>query len=216
MGLLEKLAEDDPLRFGLELQLQMTLAPALIAVKGFAAPEVKSSFSRSRALCDMIGASEPLFPAMRGLMSFYSVHADYDSAIDIGAELQAVVEQTKDSGQQLELGWVMGSALLFSGKLGKSMAFFEQARSLYDPSEHAPHAIIYGQDPGVATLTHYLVGLNLQARYDEAQEVATAVMQLTGQLNHPFTRAQAAGFLQSALFLRGDYLVYFFFIKTVR
>ena len=38
-----------------ELDLQITLGPALIAIKGWAAPEVEKTYTRARALCQQVG-----------------------------------------------------------------------------------------------------------------------------------------------------------------
>jgi class 3 adenylate cyclase/tetratricopeptide (TPR) repeat protein len=196
--------EDISARIGLELQLQMTLAPALTPLKGFAAPEVKAIFNRAHELCETLGASEQLFPVMRGLMAFYTVHADYASAISMGQDLEKVISPESDLGHQLELSWVLGSAYLFKGEIRKARALFERGRTLYDPAQHRIHTVIYGQDPGIATMTHYIVALNLQGSYTEAVALEQRIHESLDNLNHPFTRAQAMGFLQSTAYLRGE------------
>lgn len=203
LALLQHLS-DPALQIGLELQLQMTLAPALIQLKGFAADEVREVFSRSRKLCESLGASAKLFPVIRGLISFYTVGADYEAAIALGRELEAVLAEDDNTGNRLEHAWVLGSAYLFSGDIASAMPLFERGRELYQPDLHSAHTLLYGQDPGVANLTHYIVGLNLQGRYAESVALEQQVLARLDELKHPFTRAQAMGFLQSTSYLRGD------------
>ncbi len=196
--------ENPELQIGLELQLLMTLAPALTALKGFAAPEVREVLNRARELCELLGASEQLFPVMRGLMSFYTVQADYKVAIAMGEELGAVLSRESDPGHQLELAWVLGSAHLFRGEVSRSLPLFERSIELYRPERHRSHTLVYGQDPGVAALSHYALTLNLQGRYRDGIDVERRILEGLEELNHPFTRAQALAFLQSIYYMRGE------------
>jgi DNA-binding winged helix-turn-helix (wHTH) protein len=53
-----------------ELSLQMSLAAALLMSQGYTAPEVKRTYDRAHALCEQIGESPHLFPALFGLFRF--------------------------------------------------------------------------------------------------------------------------------------------------
>ena len=53
-----------------ELLLQITLGPALMITKGFAAPEVEHAYARARALCQCVGETPQLFAVLRGLWQF--------------------------------------------------------------------------------------------------------------------------------------------------
>ena len=66
IDLLQKLP-DSPERIQRELLLQLALGPALIAVKGWAAPEVERAYTRARELCERLGDPPELFPALFGL-----------------------------------------------------------------------------------------------------------------------------------------------------
>ena len=50
---------------------RLTLGPALVATKGYAAPEVEQTYARARALCAQVGDTPQLFPVLRGLWRFY-------------------------------------------------------------------------------------------------------------------------------------------------
>jgi predicted ATPase len=54
-----------------ELDMQMTLGPALMAVKGQAAPEVEQAYTRARELCRQMAGTPQLFPVLWGLWRFY-------------------------------------------------------------------------------------------------------------------------------------------------
>ena len=47
-----------------ELDLQTSLGPALIALKGYAAPEVEKAYTRARELCQQVGPTPQIFPVL--------------------------------------------------------------------------------------------------------------------------------------------------------
>ena len=75
LGLLQRLP-DSPERVQRELHLQLALGAALIAVKGWAAPEVERVFTRARELCERLGDPPELFPALLGLWSVYYLRGE--------------------------------------------------------------------------------------------------------------------------------------------
>ena len=203
LSLLDHLSDESELIQN-ELALKMMLAPALAATRGYAAPEVAVAFNRARQLCQTIGASEELFPVLRGLMSYYIVAADFESALAIGAELAAAVESSPSSGHQIEWNWNMGSALLFHGQLDRAIEHLAKAEQLYNFTEHNGHALIYGQDPGVAGMAHLAIAKNTSGHYKEAIELEKRTEELAIKLGHPFSIAQARLFRVAGHAIRGE------------
>ena len=54
-----------------ELTFHTTLGPALMATKGYGAPEVGQVYSRARELCPQVGETPELFTALWGMWLFY-------------------------------------------------------------------------------------------------------------------------------------------------
>ena len=50
-----------------ELDVQITLGSALMATRGYAAPEVEHVYTRIHALCQQEGETSELFPVLVGL-----------------------------------------------------------------------------------------------------------------------------------------------------
>ncbi len=61
INLLQRLP-DSPERIQRELLLQLAVGPALMAVKGYAAPETERAYTRARELCERLGDPPELFP----------------------------------------------------------------------------------------------------------------------------------------------------------
>jgi class 3 adenylate cyclase len=54
-----------------ELTLQLALSTALMAVRGFAAPEMEQAVTRARALGQQLGETPQLYAVLQGLWGFY-------------------------------------------------------------------------------------------------------------------------------------------------
>ena len=54
-----------------ELTFHTTLGPALMATKGYGAPEVGQVYSRARELCPQVGETPELFTVLWGMWLFY-------------------------------------------------------------------------------------------------------------------------------------------------
>ena len=77
------------------------------------------------------------------------------------------------------------------GEFGRARQHFELSLALYDPQAHRAHAEIYGQDPGVALLSH---GCNIlwHAGFPElALQRSQEAISLGQQQEHPFSLAFA-------------------------
>jgi predicted ATPase len=68
---------DTPKRAQQELALQILVGPALIAIRGNAAPEVKKTYEQALDLCQQYGEDSQLFQVLFGLRSFYLVQGSY-------------------------------------------------------------------------------------------------------------------------------------------
>ncbi|MBI3304338.1 MAG: hypothetical protein HYZ72_19910 [Deltaproteobacteria bacterium] len=145
---------DTPERAQQELLLQTVLGPALIATKGFAAPGVEKAYTRARALCRQAGEAPRFFPVLRGLAAFYSVRAEYKTALELGEQLLALAQGVQDAALLIEAHWALGPTLFHLEELVRAREHFEQGIALYDPQQLRSHAFLYyRQDPGVTCLS---------------------------------------------------------------
>jgi predicted ATPase len=71
---------DTPARVQEELTFQTTLGPALMATRGYAAPEVAAAYHRARELCQQAGDTAALFPVLWGMSVLYLARAEHEAA----------------------------------------------------------------------------------------------------------------------------------------
>ena len=75
-----------------ELELQLALGAALIAFKGYAAPETGQAYERAVELCEATGAKEHLAPALYGLALFHMDAGRLRKSVEVAESLLARAE----------------------------------------------------------------------------------------------------------------------------
>jgi predicted ATPase len=183
-----------------ELGLQVALGNALLAIKGYAAPEVEQTYARAHALCQEIGLTAQVFPVLYGLWVFYFIRAELAKAREIGIEFLELSGKQEESAPVLMAHRVLQFALLWLGEISSSQTHFEQCTGLYDPKQHRSLAFQYGQDPGMATLSLAPWSLWLLGYPDQAmkrsQEALLAAQKTSHPLSLAYAHVMAAGFHQ--------------------
>ena len=119
---------DENARAELELGLQATLALALTAAKGYAAPEVEQAYSRARQLCDQIGDAPQLFPVLYGVFMFHWVRGHLPSARDGAEELLSIAASTGDFALLLIAHSALGNVSWHWGTIGSLSTTFTRHR----------------------------------------------------------------------------------------
>ena len=129
---LELLGElpETPERDRRELALQLATGPALMSVKGWAAPEVERAYTRGRKLCEQLGELAQLFPFLYGLWVNHLERLEFRSAYQIGEELLLRAESTGDSTLLLQAHQALGVTAHRMGRFQLAREHLETALSL--------------------------------------------------------------------------------------
>lgn len=186
LRLLEMLP-DTPERAEHELALQTLLAPALMAAKGYGAPDVEQVYSRVRVLCQQIEESPQLFPVLVGVAGFYSVRAEYRTAQEIAEQLMRMAQREQDPGLLVEAHAIMGVVWFYLGEFTMARTHLEQGMALYDPQKHRAHAMQYGQDPWVVCRAFFAWMLWLLGYPEQALQRSREAVAYAQELGHPLS-----------------------------
>ena len=81
-----------------ELDLQIGLGPAQIAIRGYAAVEVEQTYLRARQLCREVGNTHQIFQVLAGLWVCYFVRGELPKAREHGIQLLDLAKAKKRSG----------------------------------------------------------------------------------------------------------------------
>ncbi len=160
-GALELLPElpDASERMRQELNIQILLGPALIATRGWGAPEIEHAFGRARDLAQQLGEARLLSPVYCGLATLYEYRGEHRKA-------QQVIEQrlARPSGELLlESHELMACSQFHQGSFARALEHSELGLQLYDHQQQYALTALFGENPGVschgwAALAHWFLG----------------------------------------------------------
>ncbi|HSV34998.1 MAG TPA: adenylate/guanylate cyclase domain-containing protein [Ramlibacter sp.] len=185
---------DTPQRARQEIELRITLGPAWMATKGFAAPEVEANYTRALALCRQVGETTQLFPALMGLRTFYQVRGELLTGRELAEQLLGLAQEAQDPALLMQAHRALGSNLFSLGELGAARAQLEQALVLYDLQQPQSAAIYRGLEPGVLGLAFLALDLWLMGYPDQALARSEAALALAQTRAHPSASATALVF----------------------
>jgi TOMM system kinase/cyclase fusion protein len=201
---LVKTFSETPERIQQELSLLTILGPALIAIKGYAAPEVENTYTRAFELCNQMGESIHLFQVLWGLWAFYFMRQDTKKAQKLAEQLLNIAKSAQDKDLLIEAHLTVGHTDMVLGKYTSALQHHEEGIGLYDPHFHHSHAFQFGQDPGIVCLT-WAAWDNWYLGYpDRALERVQDALNLAHELSHPHSMAYAPVFAASVHLLRRE------------
>jgi predicted ATPase/class 3 adenylate cyclase len=204
IGLLQRLP-DSPERIQRELRLQLTLGPASIAVKGYAAPEVELAFTRARQLCERLGDPPELFPALLGMYYVHFLRAELRTAHELAENLQRRAQGAHDPALLLLAQCALGQISFQMGELLLARKHLEIAISLYDRDRHRTLAFRYaGVDAGVRCLSYAASTLSSLGYPDQALKRGNEAVALAQALSHPHSLVYAESFVGWVRLSRGE------------
>jgi predicted ATPase len=144
---------DAAARWRRELELQIALGVALMAARGWAAPEVGRANARARDLCERLGDTPRLFPVLYGEWVFHIVRAELEAGRTAGEELLRRAQEKHDAASETIGNRIVGTAEFLRGEVSAARSHLERTLALYDPTSHRSLAFLFAQDPRVAGLS---------------------------------------------------------------
>jgi predicted ATPase/class 3 adenylate cyclase len=149
-----------------EMKLQVALITPLIHVKGYAAPETNAAVERARQLIEQAETlGEPpddpllLFSVLYGVWVANYVAFDGGMMRELSTEFLALAEKQRAT-MPLSVGHrLVGTSLACTGDIAQGRAHLDRAAALYNPTEHRPLALRFGQDVRVAILSNRALAL---------------------------------------------------------
>ena len=195
---------DTPERAQQELDMQITLGPALMATKGQAALDVERTYARARELCQRVGETPQLFPVLWGLWRFYLQRGELHEARELGERLRNLTRSQDDPARLLLVQQALGQTLFFLGESISARTHLEQAIALYDSEQHHTLAFRYGQDSGVVCRGYLAWDLWLLGYPDQAVQKSHEALARAQERTHPFSLAFASCFAAALHQFRRD------------
>jgi predicted ATPase len=190
---LEKLP-DTPERADQELALLHALGVSLIAIQGFASPDVEQTYVRARELCLRAEDTSALFPVLYGLWNVCLLRCELSRCRDLATQMFGLAQAQPGQVLLLQAHNVVQQPLLHMGNFADARHHQEQGLALYDPHQHRTLTAVYGEDPGVGCMLYGAVTLWCLGYPDQALRSMQAARRLADELSNPFDVARALYF----------------------
>jgi len=196
-----------------QIKLQVGLANALMHTKGYGAPDTKASFDRAQTLmeqAEMLGESpkDPLllFSVLYGFWVASNVAFNGDVVRELAARVFALAER-QGATIPLMLGHrLMGVSLMLAGDIAEARPHLDRAITLYDPAEHRPLAVPFGQlDVGVASFFYRSLALWCLGYPDAARADTEHALKYAYEIGQAVTLMSALAHVSMTYFHCGDY-----------
>ena len=135
LGLLDGIP-DQADRMRRELELQLALSPALMAIQGWASPENGAACARARDLCHALDDRRQLFPALWGLWTFQFVGGDLAPALATARQTLEIATERPGAHLAIPAHHAMGFTHLFRAEFDQSREHGERGLALARRSGH--------------------------------------------------------------------------------
>ena len=175
-----------PERAQRELDLQITLGPAFMVIKGWGAAEVERVYTPARELCEQVGHTRQLLRALNGLHAFHLVRANIQTAWELGEQFFRIAQRVQDPQALLWAHYELGETSFYRGEFASPRAHFEQGMAFYASQQHNPRAM-GSPDPGMACVAWAAHALWVLGYPDQASTRMEEAHTLAQELSHPLT-----------------------------
>jgi class 3 adenylate cyclase/predicted ATPase len=173
-----------------ERSLQLALAGAMTAAKGWASPEAGEAYARARELCRDAPEGAQVATAWSGAYSFLHNSAEIRAAHELADELLVLSERRNDSDTKLIAHRSLGISLLFRAQFSCALRHLRQTLDFYNQAEHRPPKLT-PHDVRVTSESFIAWILLLLGQPDEALAQSRRALAWARELSHPYTLAFA-------------------------
>jgi class 3 adenylate cyclase/predicted ATPase len=169
------------------LQLQVMLAQAMIAGRGYAAPETRDVLLQAKSLTDEHTEVSQKCVILYGIWACYYVAGEVAMQQRAAAEFLAEAERHDDTASLCLSHRTLGTTYVQMGEFAAGRQHLERALELYDPEHHSQSKYLYGQDIGATALSYLCWALWHLGYVDQATAIAAEAKKRADALSHPFT-----------------------------
>ena len=175
-----------PERDGKELDLRTPLGTAWLALKGWAAPEVWTSFHPALGLAKSLSRHEVLVPIYYGLHTNVLVHGRVAESVAWVNEMLATAEATGDPDLLIMGHRSACTTYYWLGDFNQSREHGDRVLALYSEEKHRHLADITNTDPKTAVGIYISLGAWMLGYPDRAVQLSDANDAHARRRGHPF------------------------------
>ena len=187
-----------------ELRIQLVYGQIMMALKGYASPDVEQAYARARDLCAHIGETPKLFPAIAGLWGFHLVRAELTIAHELAEQLLRLASATQEADKLVDAHFMLGCTLFYLGEFPAAQQHFAAGKALHATPDHYWYGSRAVQDATVACLAYGAFTLWFLGFPDQTVEWNNAALARAHELAHPFSLVFSVDMAATLHYCRGE------------
>ena len=173
------------------LCLHLTVGVPLIALEGYASPNVGKVYQKARELCEQVGDTPDIAEVLWGQWAFHTLRAEFSTAREIAEEFLHLAERLPYPGLALRGHWAMEITFTHIGDFVPALDHYKKASELYDPAQHHDDSFLYTLNPGVAMPCFAAWSLWFRGFPDQSLTAIESALSLGQELAEPNGLAHA-------------------------
>ena len=177
-----------------ELNLQIALGPALMAIKGYPSPEVGHTYARARFLCQQVGETLQQSTVLYGLWAFHHTRAELRDGREAAEALLDLSRHSEDPALLAQAHRTLGATLFYMGEINAAQTHVKHGLSRYQAQLHHARAFRLGQDQGVACLCILGLAQWLRGYPEQALQAINEALTIAQEMTHPHSLAHVLMF----------------------
>ena len=186
-----------------ELDLLVTLGPALVTTEGYSAAEVGETYERALDLSRRLD-DRNIFVILSGAWVFHIVRGDLEKARQFSLEFLRAAEREPTPGLMLAGNFLLGSSLFHLGQLEASLDHMTAAIRAHSGPAESVLALFAGPDIGVFCRS-YLAHLAWHREDgNHADGHAAEAIAAARRMRHPFSQAIALDYAAMLHVFQGE------------
>jgi predicted ATPase len=181
------------------LKLEVMLAQAMIASKGYSSPETMEVLLRAKELITEATEISQRFTILYGMWACYYVGGEVNKQHVAATEFLSEAETHDDTAALCLAHRALGTTYFTMGEFSAARKHLERAQELYDPDRHLRYRFQYGQDIGTTVMCYLSWALWHLGYVDQASQLACEAVKCAEEISHPhslvYTLCHARGMM---------------------
>jgi class 3 adenylate cyclase len=180
----------DTARADIEARLRLIEGASLVALHGWALPEVGACYARALELTRQAPSSPQLFAALRGAATNRTMAGRLSEASTVADQLHEIAHASKEPHLVLESHAARCATFFWLGTCWRAAQEAHQALAIYETDRHhVSHWLRYGEDPAAAAFTYGILAEEAGGRRRESAALIERALQVVEQWSQPHSRA---------------------------
>jgi len=176
-----------------ELDLQIAIAPTLMAVHGWASPTVAEACERARALCQQLNRPDKLYPPVWGLWTNLFVGGQLDGALVTAKEALAMALASGVPMLEVTGRHALAYTHYYRGEWSAAIPHAEAGLALYSVEQELALTSTFNISSSVNLVAALGSCLWMMGHQDQGLREMDRMIAVARELNHPSALSNALG-----------------------